>query len=618
MRDRRARLCLLLAVLIIAGVRFGNLGTQSFWMDEGGTWAVAVESPDLLAAVRATDNTPPLHPLLIRLLTRVVPPTEWWLRFPSVVFGLAGLLVLAGALPSGPYPRPLALLLCGASSAFLHWHDQDARMYSLLFFAVALTLAAARRLAAGGSRSAWLLFAAGNLVGIWTHYYMGFIALAAAGYLFPRRELRRGLVISLAAVALLALPLVPLFLHQCSRVGTIAAAEPFPARILNLLRCGYYLLFGYTTFSRSALPLFTNAVLPMGILAWLVLLKSSFAATDPDGRRAALWFILLPCGLIGLAYLAGRTFLYPRHLILAWPALLLLLVQAPFSRWSVRVAFGALLLIGGGGILRYQADPRFQKEDWRGLAEQAVQYESRTGRKLACWGSVPAVARFYLPVGTPGAFDVASPDGPDALPSPPRTIIFYHGYRADLTRVSGAYARQGIACTAIDFSRMKILYAGERREIRVIDVPGFDFSLGDLVLTDGDTTQIRPGDLVLFAWEEALRSGGHGPPYGGYGPPFSIVKIIDVPGTTVDFSLPAYEKRKERTLSLRGLMGTNARVYQGQYTLSPDEFIIGEEHATLGDKLFVGIVASRLIHSRLVRKLGHDEAAEREFRNLAY
>lgn len=223
------------------------------------------------------------------------------------------------------------------------------------------------------------------------------------------------------------------------------------------------MIFGYTTFSLSLVPLLTKLVLPIGILAWLVLIVPAFAAAPADERRTALWFILLPGGLIGFCYLVGQTFLYPRHLIVTWPALLLLVAQAPLARWSTRVAFGALLLVGVTGILHYQADPRFQKEDWRGLVERAVQHENRTGRKMALWGAVPAVAQFYCPgKNPPGVFDVASATVADA-PAPPRTIVFYHGYRADLPRVRDAYARQGFPVRSFDYSRMKALEIGEPR-----------------------------------------------------------------------------------------------------------------------------------------------------------
>ncbi|NEP84773.1 MAG: hypothetical protein F6K39_45725, partial [Okeania sp. SIO3B3] len=84
------RIWLIVITLIGFGVRLVHLGEQSLWYDEGITWMLSqLRSPADLIGWTAADIQPPLYYLLIWASDIVFGNTEWALRFPSVVFGVA-------------------------------------------------------------------------------------------------------------------------------------------------------------------------------------------------------------------------------------------------------------------------------------------------------------------------------------------------------------------------------------------------------------------------------------------------------------------------------------------------------------------------------------------------
>ena len=160
---------------------------------------------------------------------------------------------------------------------------------------------------------------------------------------------------------------------------------------------------------------------------------------------------------------------------------------------------------------------------------------------------------------------------------------------------------------------MRELLAGETT--RVLDNRGFGYIPGDIVIINGDTAQIRPGDCILFDWQRALRSGRLGACLGGYGPWYSIVKVINVPGDSISCSVPASEGYGDRVFRISS-SGQNVTNSQGVYKLASNEYVIdaARDPVTPG----VILITSALIHSRIVMKIGHDAASAKEFSQRVY
>jgi hypothetical protein len=217
-------------------IRLYNLGSQSLWLDEGGTWAEITRKSwaALLAELWGRNAAYPLYHVLLKGWVGLAGDSEWALRLPSALAGAAAVVAiyLAAAdhrrpttdhrppttdrlsqeptnderrttneeqggyqprttdnsrsahrrlpftfylLPFTPYPLVAALLF--AVSPFALWYAQDAKVYSLLMLVVALELWALIRALRYGGR-AWLLVLGTAVVSVFVHRLA---LLAAAG-----------------------------------------------------------------------------------------------------------------------------------------------------------------------------------------------------------------------------------------------------------------------------------------------------------------------------------------------------------------------------------------------------------------------------------------------------
>jgi hypothetical protein len=225
---RRNTLALSSALLFGAAllIRLYRLGSQSLWLDEGGTWAEVTSKswPALLAELWGRNAAYPLYHVLLKGWVGLAGDSEWTLRLPSALAGAAAVVAiyLAAAdhrpttndlknreprtqnreprtegrglgrdqgssithrilrfmfyvLRFTSYPSIAGLLF--AVSPFALWYAQDAKVYSLLMLVVALELWALLRALRRGGR-AWLLVLAAAIVSVFVHRLA---LLAAAG-----------------------------------------------------------------------------------------------------------------------------------------------------------------------------------------------------------------------------------------------------------------------------------------------------------------------------------------------------------------------------------------------------------------------------------------------------
>ncbi len=137
----RGRL-LLFAILALGLVlRLVGLGT-SFWIDEVDTLLHCVRLPLAeIVTTYASENQHPLYSLLARLSVLAFGESEWSVRLPAVVMGVASLAAVArlGRLILDETSGLLAALLLAVSPHHV-WFSQNARGYTgLLLFALLAT-----------------------------------------------------------------------------------------------------------------------------------------------------------------------------------------------------------------------------------------------------------------------------------------------------------------------------------------------------------------------------------------------------------------------------------------------------------------------------------------------
>jgi len=391
----------LLAVLLLAAaVRLWRLDGLSFWTDEAATVHFARGTP---FDIWGTDTHPPLYYALIALW-RHLGESEYALRLSSVLFSLGSVWAIfrCGAEIGGRFAAPLAGALL-ALSPFAVYHAQELRMYALLECVVAWSLlgllrllrrpqaVAATPLLQAPLRAAWLLYASGSLLALYTHNLGALWPLCASLgvlWLWGRRPERRRLlgrwVLVNAAVLALWLPYWPVLLSQAGGIMEgFWIRQPAPAEALGLL--------GHVTLGLG--PRFD--ALELGLAAaFLGAAAVGLAVLWRSGLGSVLLILALvpPLLCYGLE-LVARPLFAPRAFI--WvdlPAVLAIacglsaLVAGPRPALSASLRVAAIgcvvLLLCVRAVAVANAYGRAIKSDWRGFVAELA-WEMHPSDKVA-------------------------------------------------------------------------------------------------------------------------------------------------------------------------------------------------------------------------------------------
>jgi 4-amino-4-deoxy-L-arabinose transferase-like glycosyltransferase len=362
-----------------------------------------------------------LYGLVVRLWCGVAGDSEWALRLPSALAGVAlvpALARLAGVWIGREAVVPAAWLAAG--SPFLVWYSQEARNYSQLMLCATLSATALLALARRPGARAALAYAASSAAGLLSGFGFALLGpLHLRWWIGGRagRSARLKLLALMALVlALVALPWLPRIAATWDwrrlKPGASTAAEAAPLR-------------GATTFHPGALPFTLHAFavgytlgpalreLRAGIsgpvlarhapgiaavgLVFGALLVLGARELRRRGRLAdaALW-LLAPALIVSYFALRNLKVFHPRYLAVAFPGFLLVLAAAfaalgRRSRVAAGVAVGALWL---ASLRHHYFDPRYGKEDYRG-ASALVREHGAPGEMLLAVNSEEPMIYYY-------------------------------------------------------------------------------------------------------------------------------------------------------------------------------------------------------------------------------
>ena len=248
-------------------LRLNRLDGQSLWRDEVdairfSSWAVA----ELIQGLFRTGHNGPLYFLLLRPWRSLTGDTEFALRFPSAVLGAVAIplgYVLARQLGFGRRTG-LVLGLLLATSPYLIWYGQEAKMYTLLLAFIVIAFIAYLKALAGAGRGWWFVFVIATSFSFYTHILSPLILpvfglVAGLYYEQWRRQWQPWLVSMLC----LTLPYLPLAVWQMPLLLTgFQSGHPY----YDLREISSLLLQLYS----SGLIRFAG-VLPMILFAFLLL-----------------------------------------------------------------------------------------------------------------------------------------------------------------------------------------------------------------------------------------------------------------------------------------------------------------------------------------------------------
>jgi mannosyltransferase len=358
---------------LAAVVRFSTLSVQSFWLDEAVTVTLLRRSfGDMLAAIPGSESTPPLYYAVAWLWTHVFGTGEVGLRSLSALIGTATVPLAYSAGARFVSQRAgLVVAALAAVNPLLVWFSQEARAYALLVLLTTASLAVFARLLdrpTGRALAGWAVLSALALA---AHYFAFFVVAPEAVWLLWRargQRWARGAWAAAAAVALAGAGLLPLVVEQADndRAGFIRDIS-VGTRIVQVPK---QYLVGFD----GPVEALTTAVALALVLAglWLLVRRGDTAERAGALRATA---IAAPAVLVPIALaLVGADYLITRNLIAGWvPAALV--VAAGFGARRAGplgpALAAALCLLSLAVVVAVDADPSYQRSDWRGAARAA-------------------------------------------------------------------------------------------------------------------------------------------------------------------------------------------------------------------------------------------------------
>jgi len=419
-----------LATLLGAAVRLFRLGHQSLWIDEQFTLAAA-GLPGPIAWRDLLDNVHgPLYTLAVALAATLGGTSEWVLRLPSALAGIATVPAIAYlARRWTGRQSAMAAAWIAAGSPFLAWYSQEARGYAfVMLFAVLATdaLLALRERVSALAVFRYLACAAAGALSSFVFALL--VPLHLWLWLSPGRTRAARLRALAICAVLLALAVLP-WVHAAGSIwdwSRLAPGRAAPAGAIPLR--------GAASFHAAAIPFALEAFAMgysggpglrelraspgaavrahavelavegtvfglLGLLGGIALLRR---------RRFLEGLLWLVAPALVVSYFAARDFkvFHPRYLAVSLPCVLLVLAAAfaDLRGWARRGWAAVVAALWALALGRAWFEPQYGKEDYRG-AMAFVRSQVAPGELVVATGAPDpvewygrglAVRRFWL------------------------------------------------------------------------------------------------------------------------------------------------------------------------------------------------------------------------------
>jgi len=372
--ESRAHLYGILAVLTLAAaLRFYQLGSESLWIDEGFSLRDAAR-PDLLRETR------PLYFLFLSQWVRLgAIRSEWLLRLPSAIFGIAGVWMLyaVGRRLIGRSAALLASFFMAISVLHVN-HSQEVRWYSLVaLLSLLATYCLIRSLEEHRSRYV-AGYAISGLAMLLTFPLSVFVLVAQGLFLLLyARSYRRTSLVLIGVLMLVAAAWIPWMLNNMATAS--AYSEGYTSIIERPTAVNLVALMGRFFLYKWSDPGRIQAAGALGFSALVTLLALSglrgFRTTDLRLALIWLWLVVPVAAMIVVSYKVANVW-KPSYLIAASPAFLLLVahgIRAMRRPGFMAVSVAAITLLTLGRLGVYYVRPTHPQ--WRAVLSYVQAHE---------------------------------------------------------------------------------------------------------------------------------------------------------------------------------------------------------------------------------------------------
>lgn len=337
---------------------------QSLWLDEATTALVAQMSlTDIFTKFLPADFHPPFYYLLMKGWGGVFGFSEVSLRIPSIIFGVATIyFIYLIAKKIFDIKTAWTASLISATSGLLIYYSQEARMYSLTAFlaTVSVYLFLEKK---------WFLFSIAIALLAMTDYLA--LLILPVFLIFAGKDIKK-LLASLVLVVAVFIFWSPIFLTQLANglsteggnwwniLGTLSWKNLGLIPVKFIL--GRISFDNKTVYALTALASFS---------AFGVILGRNILRRPLKGNPCkVIWGWLVIPIVLGILISIKLPVLYYFRFLFCLPALYILLAGS-ISRFSgvwKFVAISAVLTINLFSSGYYLLNPKFHRENWKGLA----------------------------------------------------------------------------------------------------------------------------------------------------------------------------------------------------------------------------------------------------------
>ncbi len=211
--------------VVATGVRVAT--SRGLWVDE----AISVTQAQMpfgkmLQDMETTDVHPPLHHAILWVTVRVFGTSEFAVRLPSLIAGVALVPAMywVGKVVFNRRTGWIAAVLA-TIAPFCVWYSQEARMYSQFMLFAALAIGAQVLAVRRGRWYDWALYAVSTALLFWTQYFgimpivvqqvgFGWAIWQARHRRHEWRRIAKGWALTLVAIGVMVAPVIPILQTQ--------------------------------------------------------------------------------------------------------------------------------------------------------------------------------------------------------------------------------------------------------------------------------------------------------------------------------------------------------------------------------------------------------------------
>lgn len=343
---------------------------QSLWLDEAiNTLAVKHYSfINLITQYARADFHPPGWFIILWSWTKLFGYSEVAVRMPSVIFGVLTIWImyLIGKKFASKELGLIAALLLAINPLHIYY-SQEARMYAMATLAVAINIFLLSKLIKGEKLNLFLLVLS-NIFVLMSDYVAYFIFPAQFVFLlFYQKKLLKEWLIVLFSALLLGFWWLPTFLGQLD-IGAVASSNlpawkfingAFDFKTLPLT----FVKFIIGRISLADKNLYVAVLLPIcSLFAYLMFRGIRFTTS----KKLLLTWLIIPPLLSTIISIFVPVYNYFRILYVL-PAFILVVSTGILAVKRSKYLLIMVVLIELSCSLIYLLNPKYQREDWRGL-----------------------------------------------------------------------------------------------------------------------------------------------------------------------------------------------------------------------------------------------------------